>query len=184
MTNVAYGGGAKGGITSDQTVSSGRQGRCDESGATLSGHDVSLKTQGKFTDTASFGYDGKGQATLASQGRVHADGNHGTLGIQANQGITLSAAQVSGHAIELDAGQRSLVSNTVNVVDSSYATQTEHGVLYSTHRETTHGESKAVGTTIGAGTQGSLSMAGEGVRLEGAPIRALGRRSMRRAAIW
>ncbi|KWA76063.1 hypothetical protein WL29_35685, partial [Burkholderia ubonensis] len=166
VTNVAYGG-VQGGITSDQTVQVDAKGDVTNQGATLSGHDVSLKTQGKFTDTASFGYDGKGQATLASQGRVHADGNHGTLGIQANQGITLSAAQVSGHAIELDAGQRSLVSNTVNVVDSSYATQTEHGVLYSTHRETTHGESKAVGTTIGAGTQGSLSMAGEGVRLEG-----------------
>ncbi|WP_232487598.1 C80 family cysteine peptidase [Burkholderia ubonensis] len=166
VTNVAYGG-VQGGITSDQTVQVDAKGDVTNQGATLSGHDVSLKTQGKFIDTASFGYDGKGQATLASQGRVHADGNHGTLGIQANRGIALSAAQVSGHAIELDAGQRSLVSNTVNVVDSSYATQTEHGVLYSTHSETTHGQSNAVGTTIDARTQGSLSIAGEGIRLEG-----------------
>ncbi|KWO21689.1 hemagglutinin repeat-containing protein, partial [Burkholderia ubonensis] len=166
VTNVAYGG-TPSGIMSAQAVQIDAKGDVTNQGATISGHDVRIATQGKFSDTASFGYDDQGQATIASRGRVQADGEHGTLDIQANKGIELKAAEVSGHAIQLDAGQRSLVSNTVNVVDSSYATQTEHGALYSTHRETTHGESRAVGTTIDAGQAGSLSITGEGVRLEG-----------------
>ncbi|MGC3030507.1 hemagglutinin repeat-containing protein, partial [Burkholderia sp. DN3021] len=91
----------------------------------------------------------------------------GKLEIQADKGIELSAAQVSGHTIKLDAGQRALVSNTANVVDSSFEAQTREGVLYSTHRETTRGASTAVGSTIDAGRAGSLSMSGEGIRLEG-----------------
>ncbi|KVN32300.1 hypothetical protein WJ64_11395 [Burkholderia ubonensis] len=166
ITNVAYGG-VQAGITSDQTVQVDAKGDVTNQGATISGRDVSIRTQGKFTDTASFGYDDQGHATIASRGSVQADGDHGTVDIQANKGIELTAAEVSGHAIQLDAGQRSLVSNTVNVVNSSYATETEHGAVYSTHRETTHGESKAAGTTLDAGKTGSLSIAGEGVRLEG-----------------
>nr|WP_232446541.1 C80 family cysteine peptidase [Burkholderia ubonensis] len=166
VTNAAYGG-VQGGITSDQAVRVDAKGDVTNQGATLSGHDVSLRTQGKFTDTASFGYDDTGRATLASRGRVQADGDQGTIGIQANRGIGLTAAEVSAHAIALDAGRRSLVSDTVNVVDASFATQTEHGVLYSTHSETTHGQSNAVGTTIDAGQSGKLSITGEGIRLEG-----------------
>ncbi|WP_198388953.1 hemagglutinin repeat-containing protein, partial [Burkholderia ubonensis] len=166
ITNVAYGG-TQGGITSDRVVQLNAKGDVTNQGATLSGHDVSVKTQGRFTDTASFGYDDQGRAALSSQGRVQADGDQGAIGIQANRGIVLSAAEVGAHAIRLDAGQRSLVSNTVNVVDSSFATKTEHGVLYSTHSETTHGQSNAVGTTIDAGQSGKLSITGEGIRLEG-----------------
>ncbi|MDR6504275.1 hypothetical protein J2785_007476, partial [Burkholderia ambifaria] len=166
VTNVAYGG-TPSGITSDQAVQIDAKGDVTNQGATISGHDVSVKTQGKFTDTASVGYDDTGRATLASRGRVQADGDQGTIDIQANRGIALSAAEVSGHAIALDAGQRSLVSDTVNVVDSRFVTKTEHGAFYSTHSETTHGQSNAVGTTIDAGQSGKLSMTGEGVRLEG-----------------
>ncbi|WP_143137210.1 two-partner secretion domain-containing protein, partial [Burkholderia ubonensis] len=166
ITNVAYGG-VQAGITSDQTAQVDAKGDVTNQGATIGGRDVSIRTQGKFTDTASFGYDNQGQATIASRGSVQADGEHGTVDIQANKGIELTAAEVSGHTIQLDAGQRSLVSNTVNMVNSSYATETEHGAFYSTRREATHGESKAAGTTLDAGKTGSLSITGEGVRLEG-----------------
>ncbi|WP_177316694.1 C80 family cysteine peptidase, partial [Burkholderia ubonensis] len=166
VTNVAYGG-TPSGIMSAQAVQIDAKGDVTNQGATLSGHDVSVNTKGKFTDTASVGYDDQGQAALASRGRVQADGEHGTLDIQANQGIELTAAEVSGHALQLDAGQRSLMSNTVNVVNAGYATETQHGAFYSTHSETTHGRSNAVGSTLDAGQGGKLSLTGEGVRLEG-----------------
>ncbi|KWC18228.1 hypothetical protein WL48_03230 [Burkholderia ubonensis] len=166
VKNVAYGG-VQGGIMSAQAVQIDAKGDVTNQGATLSGHDVSVKTQGKFSDTASFGYDDTGRATLASQGRVQADDANGTINLQANRGIALSAAEVSAHAIALDAGQRALVSNAVNVADAGFETEARQGALYSTYRETTRGVSRAVGSTIDMGRTGRLSLAGEGVRLEG-----------------
>ncbi|MGC3030618.1 hypothetical protein ACPUER_37040, partial [Burkholderia sp. DN3021] len=72
VTNVTYGG-VHGGITSNQAVQVEARGDVTNQGATISGRDVSVKTQGKFSDTASFGYDGKGRSALTS-GQVQADG--------------------------------------------------------------------------------------------------------------
>ncbi|MGZ9709285.1 hemagglutinin repeat-containing protein [Glaciimonas sp. GNP009] len=166
ITNIADGG-INGGITSNKGVSLKALGNITNAGASIVGHDVSLRAGGQITDTAQVGYDAKGKVAIVNKGTISADSTAGTLNMHAGNGIALTAANLSGNNINIDAGAGKVETKTLNIVSSSYTSEHKQGTGYNVNNTDTESQSNAAGTTITAGKTGTLNMTGQGITLTG-----------------
>ena len=166
ISNIADGGIA-GGITSDKKVSLKADGDINNSGASISGKNVRIVSGGKITVTAAVGYGADGKVAIVNSGSISADGDSGRVVMKADKGIELTATSVNGNDISLDGGEGKVETKVLNLVTSDYKSAHQQGSDYSIDTTESKSSSTAAGTTLAAGVNGTLHIAGQGIVLNG-----------------
>nr|WP_246883870.1 C80 family cysteine peptidase [Pseudomonas koreensis] len=169
-------GGGTGGIVADATLQLDAKGDVSNLGSTIAGQDVTIHTDGAFTDSARMGYDKKGSLVLKDRGLVYG-GKDGSVSIVAGGDVNLTAAGIGAKDVNIEAGGN-LTSNDVHQVSSSFKQTLETngvplgavtiplGVTSKTHTEVS---ATSVGSKLqGAADGGSLTLrAGKNITLQG-----------------